>query len=174
MVDVFSEDESEPSAYPAKPSGLSTAATVIDKAVIWQRIEAYISHRWATRNVQWVLGGPGVWVPRLKPTTLDSAEFWNGDNWETLTLEAAPLGYDLGEAMYRVNATVGSTDDPPAAVLEAYRRLSEYLAETEGGRVASSVTHSFGDVTFEQTRPATWQAKALHYSGAADLLRRYR
>ena len=46
-------------------SALSTAAAALDADMIWQRIEAYIAHRWTERDVTWIVEGPGEWHPPL-------------------------------------------------------------------------------------------------------------
>jgi hypothetical protein len=104
--------------------------------------------------------------------TVDSAEKWDGGAWETVTLDPSPLGYDLQIATYRVTATVGSTDAPPEAVLEAYRRLAEYFAQVRTDPASGHTSIQDGDFSFD--RPAAWAARAMQYSGAADLLRSYR
>jgi hypothetical protein len=165
--EFLSETEGEPASYPALP-GTFTVTT----AVVWRRLENWIRHRWAERTVTWVVQGPGTWEPRLTPATVDTAERWDGSAWQTVTLTPAPLGYELDDHTYRITATVGSTDDPPDAVLEAGKRLAEYLdqAGADPAKGHSSVTD--GDYSFD--RPASWAARAMHYSGAADLLRGYR
>lgn len=175
MIDILSEVEGEPSSYPSQPSDLSTGAQALDTESIWKRLEDWISYRWGERTVTWIVQGPGWWKPRLRPVTVDSSEIWTDGAWESTTLETAPVGYELEDAIYRVTATVGTTDSVPAEMNEAYRRLAEYLADQSYiGRVATSATQSAGKAQVSADRPAAWQAKALHYSGAADLLRRYR
>lgn len=172
MVEVLSEDEGTPSSWPTTPGDLSTEAAALDPGVIWPRIEAWIAHRWNERQVTWIVAGPGVWSPRLKPATVDTFELWRDGQWESVTLDAAPLGYELEAETYRFIATVGSTDDPPETVLEAYRRLAEYMAQVGADPAAGHTSVTDGDYSFD--RPAGWAARALHYSGAADLLRSYR
>ena len=174
MVEILQETEGVPSSYPAKPSGLSTEADALDTRTLWKRIESFITYRWNERTVTWIVQGPGWWQPRLQPVTVDTAEKWDGE-WVTVTLDPAPLGYELDEATYRVTATVGTTDSVPSDLNEAYRRLAEYLVDDSYiGRVATSGSRDLGDVSISSKRPEAWKAKALHQSGAADLLRRYR
>jgi hypothetical protein len=167
MVEVLSETEGEPSSYPTLP-GTFTVTT----AVVWKRLESWVRRRWGERTVEWVVAGPGTWTPRLQPATVDTAEAWDGDAWETVTLQPGPLGFELDSRTYRIQATVGSADTPPDVVLEAGRRLAEYLdqAGADPAKGHSSVTD--GDYSFN--RPAGWAARAMHYSGAADLLRGFR
>lgn len=174
MIAAIREDEGRPKSYPDKPSDLSETAADLDADALWARIEAYTSQRWGEREVVWIVEGPGEWSPRLQPATVDQAERWE-DGWQTVELEEGPLGYVLESATYRVTATVGTSENPPAEVLEAYRRLAEYLADQAFiGRVATSGTRDVGGLSVTSERPQAWQAKALQHSGAADLLRRYR
>jgi hypothetical protein len=166
-AETLQETEGEPSSYPALP-GTFTVTT----AVVWKRLEGWISYRWGERTVEWIVAGPGTWSPRLKPASIDSAQAWDGDTWETVTLQPGPLGFELDSRTYKVTATVGSTDSPPDAVLEAGRRLAEYLDQAGADPAKGHTSVSDGD--FSYSRPAAWAARAMHYSGAADLLRSYR
>jgi hypothetical protein len=174
MVEILQEIEGVPSSYPTSPTDLSSEAKDLDSRALWKRIESFVSYRWSERTATWIVQGPGWWQPRLSPFTLDSAEVWNGETWESVTLSPAPIGYELAASIYKVSGTVGTTS-VPSDVLEAFRRLAEYLADDSYiGRVASSGSRDLGDVSISSKRPVDWQGKALHYSGAADLLRRYR
>lgn len=171
---VLMESEADPASWPAAPDGLSLEAAALDSDALWTRIEGWIAFRWSGREVTWIVNGPGVWSPRLQPATITAFEVWD-DGWTPAVLSAHPLGYELDDRTYRFTATVGTTDTPPPAVLEAYRRLAEYLADTgEIGRVAISGRRKLSDVEVESTRPTTWMGRAIHYSGAADLLRPWR
>lgn len=173
-MDILQEDEGQPASYPAV-SGLSAAAAALDAGALWQRLEAWIAYRWETRAVTWIVQGPGCWTPRLKPATVNTFEVWDAGAWAPVVLDAAPLGYELDAKTYRFTATAGVAEAPPAAVLEAFRRLAEYLAdESTLGRVAGSGTFDVDGFRVERSRPVAWQAKALHLSGAADLLRAWR
>jgi hypothetical protein len=174
MVEVLSEVEAEPASRPNMTHALRSETEFLAPS-IWERIEAWVTHRWGERTVTWIVEGPGTWEPRLKPASIDTSEVWDGAAWQTVTLQAAPVGYALDAKTYRVTATVGSTDDPPHAVDEAFRRLSEYIVDDSYlGRVATSGTRDLSDMQITSERPAAWLAKALHYSGAADILRRWR
>jgi hypothetical protein len=166
-AETLQETEGEPASYPALPGTFT-----VTPAVVWKRLEGWIAHRWAERTVEWVVAGPGTWKPRLKPASIDSSEAWDGDTWESVTLKPGPLGYELDERTYKITATVGSTDSPPDVVIEATKRLAEFLDEAgaDPAKGASSVTD--GDYSF--TRPSGWAARAIHLSGAGDLLRAYR
>jgi hypothetical protein len=174
MAVIIRQDEGEPASRPAI-TGLSDAADALNHDAIWQRLESWIAYRYGERSVEWIVRGAGVFDFPLKPATLDTAEKWTGDDWESVTLKAAPVGYELEAEVYRITATVG-TDTVPEAVSEAFTRLTEYLAEN--ARMPETVnSHSMQlgpDMRWENERPATWKAKALHYSGASDLLRAYR
>ncbi|MCU0198544.1 hypothetical protein, partial [Mycobacterium tuberculosis] len=67
-------------------------------AAAWQRVEAYIDHRFAARAVQFIVEGSGEWYSPLSPATFTKAEVWRDNAWHELTLPAAPLGgYLLAE-----------------------------------------------------------------------------
>ena len=174
MVEVLDRVE-DSAGSPGQPASLSPAAAAIDPAAIWARLEAWTNRRFMPRTVTWVIAGPGAWKPDLRPATIDSSEVWQGEGWVSTTLRAAPLGFTLDSGAYRVTATVGTNDAPPAEFWEAFRRLAEYLADDSRiGVAASSATYSVGNLSVSATRPQAWQAKAIQNSGAADLLRRYR
>jgi len=175
MAEILKQTEETPASYPNTPSGLSDAAMLLNHAALWQRIEGHVAHRWTARQVEWTVRGPGEFIPPLGPVGGMSAEVWDGTAWNAASVPAAPLGYRLElEGPYRISATVGA-GPVPAAVFEAFRRLAEYLAETDerpgavrySAQLSSTIQESF-------ERYPTWQARALQYSGAADLLRRYR
>lgn len=165
--EVLSETEGEPSSYPTLPGTFT-----VDLSTVWKRLEGWVSYRWGERSVTWIVAGPGTWEPRLQPSTVDTAERWDGSAWQTVTLQAGPIGYELEAATYRVTATVGDTATPPAIVQEAGKRLAEYLDQAGGDPVAGHTSVQDGDYSFD--RPAGWAARAIHYSGAGDLLRAYR
>ncbi|MEM8759146.1 MAG: hypothetical protein AAGE83_02335 [Pseudomonadota bacterium] len=164
---IISVVESPPAAWPT----IAGAPEGVDPAVVWQRLETWVSYRWGERSVQLICEGCGELVPPLAPFTLDQAELWNeGDGWQVVSLPISPRGWRLDAfGPYRLSATVGSADAPPAAVAEAFRRLASYLAQGAGtGRTRSRIDE------IETERPASWAARSLQYSGAADLLRPYR
>jgi hypothetical protein len=176
MVATIFVSESVPGQYPAAPAGLSTEAAALDPALVWQRLEAYVAWRFSERTVEWIAEGCGDWQPPLKPATIVTTEIWNGTAWEAVTLSASPLGgYCLpGTGPYRFVGTVGVDGaDVPAAVLEAYRRLAEYMAQVSfeyiGARSVNVV-----DVGSTELGSPSWRARALQDSGAADLLRTFR
>lgn len=172
---LLSVSEGEPTSYPALPATVSgDAVENVPAAAVWQRLEHWMSWRWNEREVVWVVQGPGEWVPPLRPATVDSTEGWNPTTkaWESVTLEQGPIGYTLDDATYRITATVGDTEIPPANVLEAVVRLAEYMYLVQQDPTPGHTRVSDGDYSFD--RSANWVARALQYSGAADLLRGYR
>ena len=142
---------------------------------IWKRIEAYVVWRWGQRQVEWIVHGQGVFVPPLKPVTITSVDRF-GSDWEPYQPSRTPFGIELPEGYYRLQGIAGLNVEPPSDVLEAYTRLSEYLAEIkgEGHMGATSVEDAVPGVSFNIRRPAQALSRALEYSGAADLLKAYR
>jgi hypothetical protein len=177
-MEVRQQNEATPETYPAAPAGLSTAAAALAD-VAWARLESYIAHRYTARDVTWIVEGPGEFVPPLTPATVSTVEVWSAAGvWDDCTPPASPLGgYWLSATgPFRFTATVGAdAGDVPPAVEEAVRRLAEYLAADPGTPGATSENHAVEGVDSVQVaRSASWMARALHNSGAADLLRNYR
>lgn len=171
---TIKQTEAVPSAYPAAPDGLSTAAAALDADMIWQRIESYVAHRWTSRAVVWTVEGCGEWQPPLTPATITTVEIWQGGAWETVALPPSPMGgYCLPGGTYRFTGTVGS-GTVPAAVNEAFRRLAEYMAAKQGAPGTTRERVTAGSVTVDKSRSASWAAQAMQNSGAGDLLRPYR
>lgn len=170
---LLKQIETPPIAYKAV-TGLSTAAAALDAGVVWQRIENWIAYRWTKRPVTWIVEGCGLFVPPLADwsiTGIDKA----GQEWEEADLGYGVTGIWLEGETYRVRAQVGSDDDLPAPVAEAYRRLAEYMAEVDCMPAGvTRVSESVGQLTSSMTRAATSKAQALQMSGAADLLRPWR
>ena len=162
--------------YPDAPSGLSTAAAALDQAMIWQRIEAYIAHRWTEREVVWIIAADAgeELTPRLTPVNSHSAEIWDGSAWQAVTLLEGPEGLCIPSGgRYRITASVGA-GDPPEAIREAFRRLHEYARGiAESWRAETAVYRNDSGQSGSQA-PAGWAGKAIQLSGAADLLRSYR
>lgn len=161
-------------------------------AAAWQRIEGYIAHRWNERSVEYIVEGPGEWHPPLAPSTISTVELWRDNAWESVTLDPTPLGgYVLDcESFYRFSGTVGSENEPPRAVKDAVFRLAQYFLAVDETppehRIISTlktdqapyyqpgkINHSLRELEVERPNPQ-WIARALQYSGAADLLRPYR
>lgn len=176
MAVTLKQTESVPESYPAipdSPSILSDAAAALDPAIVWQRIESYVARRWTARQVEWLVEGPGEFCPPLAPAEITMIEIWSGAHeWEMVDLVAAPFGYWLpASGPYRFTATVGSDSEAPAKVLEAFRRLAEYMATKPGAAGVSHEQISAGTVSRSTTRSSSWAAEAMQNSGAADLLR---
>lgn len=178
VATTVKQTEGTPAAYPDAPEGLSTAAAALDPAFIWQRLETYVAWRWSERAVEFIAEGPGQWEPPLAPVIIATAEVWRNEAWEILTLPASPLGgYVLsGCGPYRFVGTVGDDDaEVPTAVLEAFRRLAEYMAAKPGTPGATSESVNIPDVrSYEISRAPSWMARAIQNSGAGDLLRNFR
>lgn len=161
--------------WPGAPGGLSDAAAALDPNALWQRIEAYTAHRYTARAVAWIVEGAGDWTPPLAAATITTTEVWDSGEWVAATIAAGPYGLCLpSDGPYRIEATVGG-GTAPAAVAEAYRRLAEYLADTDERAGVSSYSVSMGGAIQESyDRAPQWVARAMQLSGAADLLRSYR
>ena len=172
MAEVWRQMEDVPGIYPPPPTG---ATTPPHPDVVWSRIENYIAYRWTTRQVKWIVEGPGEWVPPLAPIDLVvSIDIWDGSNWQSTTPDSGYLGgYCLNEGKYRFVMDIGN-GSPPGAVNEAYLRLAKYMAETDKKAGASSYSAELDILKEAYTRSPSWMAKAMQNSGAADLLRPYR
>lgn len=171
MTEVLSEDEGAPSSRPDMDAVLGPE-TVDFEVAAWERIETWTAYRFGERQVVWIVEGPGIWRARLRPATVETVEVWRDDAWTATTANAAPLGLELDDRTFRITATVGDTGDPPQGFMEAFRRLVEYMAEVEKDPAEGHSSVADGDYSF--TRPAGWAARAIHLSGAGDLLRAYR
>ncbi|KDA03067.1 hypothetical protein [Hyphomonas oceanitis] len=181
MLLNYKRYEEVPSVYPSAPEGLSTEAAAIDASVIWARIEAWIAYRWKERDVRWAVENEGYgtqyWEADLTPVTLTTAERFTGTEWIEITPDSASFnGYAISSAgLFRFSGTAGEDEVPPKPVLEAYRRLAEYLAdESVVPAGASRASVRAGSVSLNVTRDPNWKGHALQASGAADLLRPYR
>ncbi len=179
MVTILSEVEGVPAAWPAvtghfpqrDAEAVDEDTPSVDAGVTWGRLESWIAHRWGARSVVWIMRGPGEWTPRLQPFTLATLERWDGAAWVAETPVASPLGYVLDDGRYRATGTAGDASAPPEPVLEAWRRLHEYqLGIARAWWAEAAAFASDGG----STRPASWAAKAIQLSGAADLLRPWR
>lgn len=162
------------SAYPATPAGLSDDAAALDAAMIWARIEAYTAHRFSDRQVVWLVEGEGAWTPPLTPVTALTAEKWEMGAWVAATLPDGPYGYYLpSDGPYRITAQVGA-GPVPSPLSEAFKRLAEYMADDPGRVGTSEYIDKTGPLEETIKRNPAWLARAMQYSGAADLLRSYR
>lgn len=167
--------------HPLAPLGMGDGARALAPGMIWARIEAWVAWRWSARPVVWTVEGEGDWTPPLAPATVTNAEVWERGGWSAVTLPVGPYGYCLpGDGPYRIVATVGG-GPVPDDVAEAYRRLAAYSVGIVGdGMVEGHPSHTSHSVNISDAidesfeRSATWAARALSHSGAADLLRPYR
>lgn len=162
-MEFLSQDES---AGPV-PEGVDPVA--------WARIEAWVARRWTPRTVVWVVKGPGVFRPPLGPVPELVADIWTPEGYEPAMFDNEPEGPVLRAATYRITATVGA-GPVPAEALEAAARLSAYLSEGAGVGIpgASSYGVNLGQIGENFRRNPAWMARAMEWSGAADLLRPYR
>jgi hypothetical protein len=172
-MEIIKQTEAAPSSYP------TTSPAVDLNDVCWQRVEPYIAYRYTSRDVTWIVEGPGEWVPPLKPATISTVEIWNGTGWDDCTPDTSPLGgYVLtGCGPYRFTGTAGGGSPAPtvpSAVWEAIKRLSAYLTAKTGTPGATSESISAGSISIATRRSESWMAQAMQNSGAADLLRSYR
>lgn len=176
MLETIHQEETAPEAYPDPPEGLAENAAELDAAMLWQRIEDYTAWRWTPRAVTWIVQGRGEWRPPLAPASVTQAYTWSGSDWSEIELSPAPLGYSLRGGRYKIEATVGADNPAPEAVQEAYRRLAEYLSGRDRGPSGTSnYSATIGSSLSESwQRSPAWIARAMVFSGAADLLRRYR
>jgi hypothetical protein len=166
--------EGAPEEYPA--AAVSSEAVNSFLPAAWQRIESYVALRTTERTVEFIVEGPGDWQAPLRPVALTIVEEWRGATWEETTLDASPLGGFIlkGCGPYKFTGTAGDDDaDVPALLLEAVRRLAEYMAEIDFEHPGVR-TESVPDVWQGEYASPSWRARALQDSGAADLLRSFR
>jgi hypothetical protein len=171
----------QPAEYPEAPEGVSEAVAAF-WPIAWERIESYIAWRWAERDVEWRVQGCGEWSPPLTPVEIETVEIWSAadEDWIAVALDdfdATPGGglYLNRVGPYRITAQAGDAGlAVPAMVEEAVRRLAGYMAASPGKPGATSERIEAGSISLSHSRSATWLAKALDNSGAADLLRKFR
>ena len=182
MIDLLQQQEALPGAYPDAPSGLTANAAALDESMIWQRIESYIAHRFTVREIIWTVSGfaGDEWQAPIGPIVWQDAERWDTGSWVSVTMLPGPIGLCLpSDGTFKITAQVGA-GDVPAAVSEAFRRLAEYSAEIgeynsrSGHAGSTSIDFDVGELKVSHERYASWAARALQLSGAADLLRPYR
>lgn len=173
MATTLEVQESAPAVYPAIPE----APAAISAALVWRRIESYVACRWTPRTLLIVAEGPGDWRPPIKPFTLATIEIWGDGVWSPGDATPTPLGGLAlsASATYRISGVAGGDNAPTPDVLEAARRLACFLSEAREQASAaflqSESLEGIGSFTYAQP---TVVARALIYSGAADLLRPYR
>lgn len=175
MVVTIDIQEGEPGACPSIGADIDPAQA----AIAWRRVEGWIGWRWGVRPVAFVLEGAGEWAPPLVPLAEPVAATWCAGAWAAITPPAGPLGGFLFDTVgpHRVEALLGSAEPPPEMVREAVRRLAHYNTELAGqaAELASTRRTSIaGALDIESTADPRLLARALTYSGAADLLRPWR
>tara|TARA_B100001540_G_scaffold314586_1_gene339885 strand:- start:426 stop:1004 length:579 start_codon:yes stop_codon:yes gene_type:complete len=185
-TEVIKFEEAEAATWPSvdvRDEGGTLEETLAVVPHVWQRIEDHIAYRWTARQCVWTVQGPGDWRPHLSPVSAVTVESWDETTkaWSALIAEPIPAdGFYLPrDKTYRITATVGDTETAvPQPVVQAYHRLSGYLSEVAlDDKPVGATTHSLklGDGLDESTtRNPNYVARALQYSGAADLLRKYR
>jgi hypothetical protein len=170
LTSRYIESETEISVtYPPAPDGLSDDAAAIDAAVIWDRLEAFTNFRWSETVVEIVVNPDHEiqWKPPYAPFVVDlvNGEPANPDQFGAVTIRNRAI----------VRATIGGAV-PSETVKTAYRRLSEYFAVR--GRVpAGAQRYSVnigGDISESISQRSDHMARAMHNSGAADLLRKFK
>jgi hypothetical protein len=173
MAETLKQIEWAPAQWPARPPSMSVEAAMIAPAIIWARLEHYTAQRFSARDIQWIVEGPGNWEAPLSPATITTVERWVNGAWqEDAALSASPLGgYVLsGCGPYRFTGTVGA-GPVPEIVNQAYRRLAEYFAASDGrAGLRAETVQDIGSFEYDLNAVAS----ALQKSGAADLLRGYR
>lgn len=174
MATTIDIQESPPAAFPAIPGLVET----IEPGVVWERLDSWINARWGERDCAFIVEGPSDWRAPLYPFAVATIEIWEAGEWVSAVIPPSPLGgYCLeGVGPFRFAGVLGSVDAPPAIVLEAARRLGAYLAAvaSHGFKNAILTKEASDEVdAFEYGAPVN-AARALQYSGAADLLRRFR
>lgn len=177
MATTVKQNEAIPASYPSVTpfNRLGYIDDVQDAPVdadqVWQRIEAYIAHRFTARAVVWIVEGGGDWEPPLTPTTVQTVETWGYGAWVASTAVPSPYGGLClpDDGPWRITASVGG-GDVPAAVSEAFKRLHEYTRGINDS--FKNETAGLGSSEGEIVR--NWTAKAMQLSGAGDLLRTYR
>ena len=170
---------------------LSEKAQLLNQEIVWRRMESFVSYRWHSRSVEWLVEGMGDWEPPLEPATISGVEVWNGEGWTSVNLSPSPFGgvQIPDDLTYRIIATVGTSSlaDLTDDVKEAFRRLANYVSAQglvnltrEGASILgltkasieTKVGESMNRIEIEQNLRSN--ARALEFSGAGDLLRKYR
>lgn len=148
---------------------------------LWARLESYVCRRWTSRQAVWTVksGGGAEFIPHLLPVTISSTDLWDDVLyvWTAATCPPTPFGILLPSCgTYRITAVIGSDTPVPPLVIEAYRRLHEYCADSERLSGASQHSLKIGEGGIDEVieRAPTWLAKAIQNSGAGDLLRNFR
>lgn len=149
--------------------------------VAWQRVESWVAYRWSVRTAEFIVEGPGEWLPNVRPFAPSSIEQWIENAWVSTVVGPSPTGgYCLdGVGPYRFIGELGTDTPPPPVVKEAVWRLAKYLEAIEATpsdeRGLTRHKVDLGNaLSIEREHAANWMPRAMQLSGAADLLRPYR
>ncbi len=184
-MELLKFEEAEPASVPTLTVHTDGASSTVEPDhTIWRRIETYISHRWTARQCVWTVKGPGIWVSHLSPISNLTADVWDEVTytWSAYTPIQSPTGgFEFsGYKTYKITATVGDTvAGVPQLVVDAYSRLKAYLEDSNALSVpvgSNSYSQKIGENGIDESldRSPNYLARAMQYSGAGDLLRRYR
>ena len=166
MTSQFIESETEISVtYPAAPAG---APAGIANEVVWDRLEAFCNFRWSETVMEFVVNPPCEieWQPPYVPFVIDTVagEAASPDDFGAVTLSEKS----------KVRATIGGVT-PSETVNAAYLRLAEYMAaEDDAPGGVSRYSIDVGDIAESWSCKPDHMGKAIHNSGAADLLRKFK
>lgn len=177
MAVTIQETEGAPAAWPAvtpypRAAELDPLEPAVTSETVWRMIERWITARWRTRSVTYVVEGPGDWQARLTPFTAIDTEIWTGTSWAASAPRPSPLGgycFDA-EGPYRITGTAGDASDVPDDVQEAWRRLHSYMIGNGSAVLDELAVYR----TEDREAPRAYAAQAIRLSGAGDLLRPYR
>lgn len=148
--------------YPAAPADVTGSIP----EVIWERLESYVTTRWSTAEIQFVVCSPcrDRWRPPYYPWLVQSVD---GDPAEVNDFGEV----ELQPGRHKVVCQIGGQPVTPG-VQEAYRRLAAYYANPDNRTGYSRYSVNLGgEITESWSRRS---GDALANSGAADLLRKYR
>ena len=147
-------------------------------ATCWQRIEHFIARRFGSRAVVWTLTSEGgEWRPPLGPIIAVTEAFrWCDGDWQPYTITRGPFGLLLPPGHVQIDASVGTVSlQLPSSVESDVQRLAAYLeSESAVPAGARSYRANVGQLSESISADPAHMAKAIHNSGAADLLRKYR
>lgn len=177
---VMEQVELTDPAYPDAPAGLSDAAAAISKQVIWDRLEQFTNYKIGERSIRYrvlVCQKQPYWIPAERPFVVTRIQTIDAitEDYVDKTVTPREDGAVRLDGLSLVTVTVGSTTAPPL-FQEAYKRLAEYWATPKIGPEGSTrYSLSIGpDISESVSTVATHTARGMIYSGAADLLRKYR
>lgn len=174
MAATIDIQESSPATSPP----IAGLVEGIEPGVVWERLDSWINARWGVRDCAFIVEGPGDWRAPLYPFTVATIEIWEAGEWVSAVIPPSPLGGYRLESVgpFRFTGLLGAADAPPAIVLEAARRLGAYLKAVASRSFENAILtqESSDEVDSYSYGAPVNAARALQYSGAADLLRRFR